>query len=110
MSEKLIAMGTAMPKYYQRMASKLCVVLLLIVTHIVFLRGVGAQQKVVIGYDGHAGFQGVVWAAKDLRLFEKHGLTGELVLIPGSARGMAALISKAPISRKAPQPHHCRPI
>ena len=95
MSEKLMAMGTAMPKYYQRMPSKLCVVLLLIVTHIVLSRGVGAQQKVVIGYDGHAGFQGVVWAAKDLRLFEKHGLTGELVLIPGSARGMAALISES---------------
>jgi len=55
--------------------------------------GLKAQETIVIGYDGHAGFQGVVWAAKDLRLFEKHGLTPELVLIPGSARGMSALMS-----------------
>src|SRR5262245_52311814 len=52
-----------------------------------------AQEQIVSGYDGHAGFQGPVWAAKDLGLFEKYGLSAELVLIPGSARGMAALIS-----------------
>lgn len=55
--------------------------------------GAQAQETVVVGYDGHAGFQGPVWAAKDLGLFEKHGLKGELVLIPGSARAMAALLS-----------------
>ena len=85
----------ALPKYCQRMASQLCVVPLLIVILFVLPRGVTAQERIVIGYDGHAGFQGVVWAAKDLRLLEKHGLTGELVLIPGSARGMAALISES---------------
>ena len=47
----------------------------------------------MVGYDGHAGFQGPIWATKDLGLFDKYGLAGELVLIPGSARGMAALIS-----------------
>ena len=73
----------ALPKYCQRMASKLCMVPLLIVILFVLPRGVTAQEKIVIGYDGHAGFQGVVWAAKDLRLLEKHGLAGELVLIPG---------------------------
>ena len=52
-----------------------------------------AQEQIVVGYDGHAGFQGPVWAAKDLGLFDKYGLSAELVLIPGSARGMAALIS-----------------
>jgi NitT/TauT family transport system substrate-binding protein len=51
------------------------------------------QEKIVVGYDGHAGFQGPVWAAKDLGLFDKYGLSAELVLIPGSARGMAALLS-----------------
>ena len=52
-----------------------------------------AQEQIVVGYDGHAGFQGPVWGAKDLGLFDKNGLTAELVLIPGSARGMAALLS-----------------
>ncbi len=55
--------------------------------------GARAQEQIISGYDGHAGFQGPVWAAKDLGLFDKYGLAAELVLIPGSARGMAALIS-----------------
>src|SRR5439155_1114652 len=57
------------------------------------LPGVWAQEQLIVGYDGHAGFQGPIWATKDLGLFDKYGLSGELVLIPGSARGMAALIS-----------------
>ena len=52
-----------------------------------------AQEQVIVGYDGYAGFQGPIWATKDLGLFEKYGLNGELILIPGSARGMAALLS-----------------
>ncbi len=56
-------------------------------------RGIMSQEQILVGYDGHAGFQGPIWAAKDLGLFEKHGLSGELILIPGSARGMAALLS-----------------
>ena len=52
-----------------------------------------AQDGVVVSYDGYAGFQGPLWAAKDLELFKKHGLKTEMVLITGSARGMAALIS-----------------
>src|SRR5574341_269161 len=52
-----------------------------------------SQEQIMIGYDGHAGFQGPIWAAKDLGLFEKYGLSGELILIPGSARGVAALLS-----------------
>ena len=56
-------------------------------------RSVQTQEKIVVGYDGYAGFQGPIWAAKDLGLFEKQGLNAELVLIPGSARAMAALIS-----------------
>jgi NitT/TauT family transport system substrate-binding protein len=52
-----------------------------------------AQEQILVGYDGYAGFQGAIWATKDLGLFEKHGLNGELILIPGSARGMAALLS-----------------
>jgi ABC-type nitrate/sulfonate/bicarbonate transport system substrate-binding protein len=77
---------------FKRFVSKIHVVWLLVI-FVVLPCEVRAQERIVIGYDGHAGFQGVVWAAKDLRLFEKHGLTPELVLIPGSARGMAALLS-----------------
>jgi NitT/TauT family transport system substrate-binding protein len=66
----------------------LCALAILAAPH-----GLIAQEQILIGYDGHAGFQGAIWAAKDLGLFEKHGLSGELILIPGSARGMAALLS-----------------
>jgi taurine transport system substrate-binding protein len=54
---------------------------------------VWAQEGVVVSYDGYAGFQGPLWAAKDLELFRKHGLKAEMVLITGSTRAMAALIS-----------------
>lgn len=66
---------------------------LAVITILSFPFDVRAQEKIVAGYDGHAGFQGPVWGAKDLGLFEKYGLSAELVLIPGSARGMAALLS-----------------
>ena len=58
-----------------------------------------SQEAILVGYDGHAGLQGAIWATKDLGLFEKHGLSGELILIPGSARGMAAewLADKIPL-------------
>jgi len=52
-----------------------------------------AQESLVVSYDGYAGFQGPIWATKDLGLFDKHGLKTELVLIAGSPRGMAALVS-----------------
>src|SRR5206468_9918380 len=55
--------------------------------------GVLAQEQIIVGYDGYAGFQGPIWATKDLGLFDKHGLKTELVLIAGSPRGMAALVS-----------------
>lgn len=55
--------------------------------------GVCAQESVVVSYDGYAGFQGPLWATKDLELFSKYGLKAEMVLITGSTRSMAALIS-----------------
>ena len=48
----------------------------------------------MVSYDGYAGFQGPLWATKDLELFNKYGLKAELVLITGSTRSMAALISE----------------
>ena len=76
----------------RRLLCKFVVLIFFVITLAIPL-GVRAQEQVVVGYDGHAGFQGPVWAAKDLGLFDKYGLSAELVLIPGSARGMAALIS-----------------
>ena len=32
--------------------------------------GVWAQEGVVVSYDGHAGLQGPLWAAKDLELIK----------------------------------------
>ena len=55
--------------------------------------GLCAQENVVVSYDGYAGFQGPLWATKDLELFNKYGLKAEMVLITGSTRSMAALIS-----------------
>jgi NitT/TauT family transport system substrate-binding protein len=52
-----------------------------------------AQESVLVSYDGNSGFQGPIWTAKDLGLFEKYGLKTELVLIPGGTRGMQALVS-----------------
>jgi NitT/TauT family transport system substrate-binding protein len=54
-----------------------------------------ADERVVAAYDGFAGFQGPIWATRELGLFKKHGLNGELVLITGAARGMAALVSSS---------------
>jgi ABC-type nitrate/sulfonate/bicarbonate transport system substrate-binding protein len=59
----------------------------------IFPLRVGAQDAVVVSYDGYAGFQGPLWAANDLGLLKKYGLKAEMVLITGSTRAMAALIS-----------------
>jgi NitT/TauT family transport system substrate-binding protein len=75
------------------MPSRFLFLIFLSIFTLTILSGVRAQEQIIVGYDGYAGFQGPIWATKDLGLFEKYGLVGELVLIPGSARGMAALIS-----------------
>jgi len=53
---------------------------------------IGAQERLLVSYAGFAGFQAPAWAAKDLGLFSKYGLSTELVMIPGSARGAQALL------------------
>ena len=83
-----------MVEYFRSMRSRVFVLILILsVIALMIPLGVRSQEQIVAGYDGHAGFQGAIWAAKDLGLFEKYGLAGELILIPGSARGMAALLS-----------------
>ena len=67
-------------------------ILILSVIALTIPLGVRAQEQIVAGYDGHAGFQGP-FGRKRSGPFDKYGLTAELVLIPGSARGMAALLS-----------------
>jgi len=52
----------------------------------------GAADKLIADYGGHAGFQSAVWVAKDLKIFDKHGLDVEVIMITGSARSVAALL------------------
>jgi len=52
-----------------------------------------AQERYLVSYAGFAGFQAPVWAAKDFGLFAKYGLSTDLVMIPGSARGTQALLA-----------------
>jgi len=51
-----------------------------------------AQERLLVSYAGFGGFQAPAWAAQDLGLFTKYGLSTELVMIPGSARGTQALL------------------
>lgn len=51
-----------------------------------------AADKIVADFGGLSGFQSASWVAKDLRLFEKHGIDVDLVMITGGARSMAALL------------------
>lgn len=51
-----------------------------------------AQERVMLGYAGFAGFQASMWAVKDLGLLKKYGIDGEAVLVPGTARQIQALI------------------
>jgi len=50
-----------------------------------------SAEKLIADYGGHAGFQSAMWVAKDLKIFEKHGLDVEVIMITGSARSVAAL-------------------
>ena len=57
-------------------------------------RAVGAD-KIIADYGGHAGFQSATWVAKDLKIFEKHGLDVEIIMITGAARSVAALLGNS---------------
>jgi NitT/TauT family transport system substrate-binding protein len=56
------------------------------------LEPLSAAEKLIADYGGHSGFQSAVWVAKDFKLFEKHGLDVEVIMITGSARSVAALM------------------
>ena len=51
-----------------------------------------AADKLIADYGGHAGFQSAVWVGKDFKIFDKHGLDVEVIMITGSARSVAALM------------------
>jgi len=53
-----------------------------------------AQQH-MIGYAGFAGFQASMWAVKDLGLLKKYNIDGEVVMIPGTARQIQALVGNS---------------
>lgn len=52
----------------------------------------GAADKIIADYGGLSGFQSTVWVAKDLKIFDKHGLDVDVIMITGSARSVAALL------------------
>jgi len=51
-----------------------------------------AADKLIVDYGGLSGFQSTVWVAKDLKIFDKHGLDVDVIMINGSARSVAALL------------------
>ena len=57
--------------------------------------GADAAEKLIADYGGHAGFQSATWVGRDLRIFEKHGLDVEIVMITGAARSVAALLGNS---------------
>jgi len=65
---------------------------LLMAVLILFSVPLYGAEKLVADYGGHAGFQSALWVAKDLRIFDKHGLDVEIIMITGSARSIAALM------------------
>jgi NitT/TauT family transport system substrate-binding protein len=54
-----------------------------------------AAEKLIADYGGHAGFQSATWIAKDLKIFDKHGLDVEIIMITGAARSVAALLGNS---------------
>ncbi len=54
-----------------------------------------AAEKLIADYGGHAGFQSATWIGKDLKIFEKHGLDVEVIMITGAARSVAALLGNS---------------
>jgi NitT/TauT family transport system substrate-binding protein len=53
----------------------------------------GAADKIVVDYGGLSGFQSTVWVAEDLKIFDKHGIDADVIMITGGSRSVAALLS-----------------
>src|SRR3989449_11341618 len=52
-----------------------------------------APDKLVVDYGGVTGFQGAAWGAKGLKIFDKHGLDVDVIMITGASRSTHALLS-----------------
>jgi NitT/TauT family transport system substrate-binding protein len=76
------------------MIRSLCLLILLISCFATVRIGFAAE-KLIADYGGHAGFQSATWIGRDLRIFEKHGLDVEIVMITGAARSVAALLGNS---------------
>jgi NitT/TauT family transport system substrate-binding protein len=62
---------------------------------VIFAGPLQAAEKLIADYGGHAGFQSATWIGKDLKIFEKHGLDVEVIMITGAARSVAALLGNS---------------
>ena len=62
---------------------------------VIFTGPLHAAEKLIADYGGHAGFQSATWIGKDLKIFEKHGLDVEIIMITGAARSVAALLGNS---------------
>ena len=67
----------------------------LILTLLILAAPLQAAEKIIADYGGHAGFQSATWIGKDLKIFEKHGLDVEIIMITGAARSVAALLGNS---------------
>lgn len=54
--------------------------------------GLFAETRYAISYGGTAGFQASIWAMSDLGTLEKYGLNADVVMVPGTARGIQGLL------------------
>jgi NitT/TauT family transport system substrate-binding protein len=75
------------------MTTKLVKILSALVLLCLVVTNVQAADKIIVDYGGLSGFQSTVWVAKDLKIFDKHGLDAEVIMITGGARSVATLLS-----------------
>jgi hypothetical protein len=60
-----------------------------------FNRAKQSEDRIIIAYSGLSGFQGPLWAYKEMALFQKYGLSPEIILIGGGTQSMQTLLSAA---------------
>src|ERR671919_1915978 len=77
------------------MTTKYATTILLAALFCFYVGRAEGADKIIADYGGHAGFQSATWVAKDLKIFEKHGLDVEIIMITGAARSVAALLGNS---------------
>jgi ABC-type nitrate/sulfonate/bicarbonate transport system substrate-binding protein len=77
-----------------RAHAKILILAILVAMFVLISSTVGeAADKIVVAYSGVSGFQGPLWAYKEMNLFQKYGLSPEIVLIGGGTQSMQTLLS-----------------